>query len=39
MLPPPPPNMVNVPRREYWLAPERRSQTAMLLFRHMLWLA
>lgn len=34
-----PPSLINIPRREYWLAPERRSQTAMLLFRHMLWLA
>lgn len=34
-----PPSMINIPRRDYWLAPERRSQTAMLLFRHMLWLA
>jgi uncharacterized membrane protein len=34
-----PVSLINIPRREYWLGPERRSQAAMLLFRHMLWLA
>jgi serine/threonine-protein kinase len=34
-----PPSLINIPRREYWLAPERRPYATALLFRHMLWLA
>ena len=30
---------VNVPNREYWLAPERRSATDAHVLRHCLWLA
>ncbi|MDR3403846.1 MAG: protein kinase [Chthoniobacter sp.] len=33
------PILVNIPRRDYWLAPERRAETAALLFRWLLWLA
>ena len=29
----------NIPRRDYWLAPERRSETFSYLFRHSLWFA
>jgi uncharacterized membrane protein len=34
-----PDKWVNVPRREYWLAPERRAETMNYLFRQMLWFA
>ncbi len=34
-----PASLVNLPHREYWLAPERRGQTAAYLVRHSLWLA
>ena len=33
------PGLVNIPRRDYWLAPERRAETAALVFRWLLWLA
>jgi serine/threonine protein kinase len=33
------PGLVNIPRRDYWLAPERRAETSALLFRWLLWLA
>lgn len=32
-------SLINVPHREYWLAPERRGETADYLFRHILWLS
>src|SRR3954468_21478203 len=28
---------LNIPHRDYWLAPERRSETFAYLFRHSLW--
>ena len=31
--------MVNLPHREYWLAPERRSGTAQYLLKHSIWFA
>jgi uncharacterized membrane protein len=34
-----PPGLVNIPRRDYWLAAERRSETFAYLFRHSLWFA
>ncbi len=34
-----PAGAINIPHREYWLAPERRGETASYLFRHMLWLS
>ena len=34
-----PANLINVPHREYWLAPERRKETFDYLFRHSLWFA
>lgn len=33
-----PARMINIPRREYWLAPERRALTSTYLFRHSIWL-
>ncbi|MEP6670352.1 MAG: protein kinase [Chthoniobacter sp.] len=33
------PSLLNIPRRDYWLALERRAETASLLFRWFLWLA
>jgi hypothetical protein len=33
------PKLVNLPRRDYWLAPERVRFTAALLLRWLLWLA
>jgi serine/threonine-protein kinase len=33
------PKLVNLPRRDYWLAPERREFTAALLLNRLLWLA
>lgn len=30
--------LINIPRREYWLAPERKAETTDYLFRHSLWL-
>jgi hypothetical protein len=33
-----PASMVNLPHRDYWLAPERRAETARYLGRHSLWL-
>ena len=34
-----PPGLVNIPNRDYWLAPERGKETADYLFGHSLWLA
>lgn len=34
-----PASSINLPRREYWLAPERRAETTRYLARHMAWLA
>jgi serine/threonine-protein kinase len=34
-----PPKLINIPNRDYWFAPERRSASADRVFRHMLWLA
>jgi uncharacterized membrane protein len=31
--------LVNIPHRDYWLAPERRRETCDYLVRHSLWLA
>jgi uncharacterized membrane protein len=33
-----PAKLVNIPRREYWLAPERRRDTARWLMRHSIWM-
>jgi ABC-type Fe3+ transport system permease subunit len=33
------PEGLNVPHRDYWLAPERRRETFDYLFRHSLWFA
>lgn len=32
-----PASLINIPRREFWLAPERRQQTVDYLFGHALW--
>jgi hypothetical protein len=34
-----PVRFVNLPNRDYWLAPERREQTGRDMFRYGLWLA
>ena len=34
-----PNNLVNLPNREFWLASERRQETAAYVGRHSLWLA
>lgn len=34
-----PSGLVNIPHRDYWLAPERRRETSDYLVRHSLWLA
>ena len=34
-----PAGLVNIPHREYWLADERRSETASYLVRHAVWFA
>ncbi len=34
-----PDNLINLPHRDYWLAPERRAETLAYFFRHSLWLA
>ena len=34
-----PPALINVPNREYWLAPERRRETGAYLLRHGFWFA
>jgi len=34
-----PSTFINIPRRDYWLAPERRADTFAWLFRHSLWFA
>jgi len=31
--------MIDLPHKDYWLAPERRSETNASVFRFMLWLA
>lgn len=31
--------VVNIPRREYWLAPERRAESERFLLHHSVWLA
>jgi uncharacterized membrane protein len=33
------PRFINIPNREYWLAPERRAATAAYLAAHTAWLA
>jgi uncharacterized membrane protein len=33
-----PTQLVNVPNRDYWFAPERRAQTVVRFLGHMLWL-
>lgn len=33
-----PPSLINVPNKDYWLAPERREITAHLIGDHLLWL-
>ena len=33
-----PPSMINVPHRDYWLAPEHRAELSQIMMRHMLWL-
>ena len=32
-----PNSLINLPSREYWLAPERRESTVEFMSRHMLW--
>ena len=34
-----PDSIINIPRRDYWLAAERRAETVAWLFRHSLWFA
>jgi hypothetical protein len=34
-----PDSIINLPHRDYWLAPERRGETVGYLIRHMLWLS
>jgi uncharacterized membrane protein len=34
-----PASLINVPNREYWLAPERREETQSYLFWHSIWFA
>jgi hypothetical protein len=34
-----PPSLINLPNRDYWLAPERREETYSVLLRQSLWLA
>jgi uncharacterized membrane protein len=31
--------MIDLPHKDYWLAPERKAETAASLFRYILWLA
>ncbi len=31
--------MIDLPHKDYWLAPERKAQTAASIFRFMIWLA
>jgi hypothetical protein len=38
LLPKLPPWMIDLPHKDYWLAPERRAETAASLFVFMLWL-
>lgn len=32
-------DLINIPRRDYWLGPERRDQSFAFLFHHSLWFA
>jgi serine/threonine protein kinase len=34
-----PNSLINLPNRDYWLAPERRAATVSLVARHLVWLA
>jgi uncharacterized membrane protein len=34
-----PASLINIPHRDYWLAPNRRARTSALMFRLMLWLS
>lgn len=34
-----PVSLINIPNRQYWLAPERRIEASNYLFRQSLWLA
>lgn len=34
-----PDSSINIPNREFWLAPERRAKTISFVFQHSLWLA
>ena len=34
-----PDTSINIPNREFWLAPERRKETISFVFQHSLWLA
>jgi uncharacterized membrane protein len=34
-----PRSLVNIPHRDYWLAPEKRAETSNYMIRHSLWLA
>jgi uncharacterized membrane protein len=34
-----PASMLNIPRREHWLAPEQQAESYAYLFRHSLWFA
>lgn len=34
-----PPNTINLPNRDYWLAPDRRQETFGIIFRGGVWLA
>ena len=33
-----PPSLVNIPHRQYWLAPERRKETAEFLANQLMWI-
>jgi hypothetical protein len=34
-----PDNLLSLPNRQYWLAPERRDETRRYIFRQLLWMA
>jgi hypothetical protein len=34
-----PADLINLPHRDHWFAPERRDESRAKMFRHMLWLA